>query len=129
RLSVGAAATLGGHLSASISGGFTPANNDEFEILTASTISGEFDTLDLPDGFEVDYFADRVVLRFTSAGTPCLGDTNDDGVVNAADLGNLLSCWGAVTPESVCESSDLNNDGTVNAQDLGALLGSWGVCP
>jgi hypothetical protein len=45
--------------------------------------------------------------------------------VNGADLGILLSQWGAATATTV---SDLNRDGQVNGADLGYLLASWGVC-
>jgi hypothetical protein len=47
-------------------------------------------------------------------------DLNGDGVVNGADLGQLLGNWGqpGVT--------DLNGDGTTDGADLGFLLGNWG---
>jgi hypothetical protein len=46
--------------------------------------------------------------------------------VNGADLGILLSQWGAATPQTV---SDLNFDGMVDGADLGVLLSFWGPCP
>ena len=60
-----------------------------------------------------------------SGGTPCTGDFNDDGTVNGADFGSLLSAWGACAgcPE------DLNQDGFVNGADIGAFLAVWGDCP
>ena len=57
----------------------------------------------------------------------CLGDLNDDGIVNGADLGLLLGAWGSC-PGSPC-LGDLNNDGQVNGADLGLMLGAWGLCP
>lgn len=53
----------------------------------------------------------------------CPADINGDGVVNAADLNQVLGAWGP-NPSI----SDLNGDGKVNAIDLAALLGSWGAC-
>ncbi|MFO0875046.1 MAG: LamG-like jellyroll fold domain-containing protein [Phycisphaerales bacterium] len=53
----------------------------------------------------------------------CLGDLNDDGVVNGADLGILLSGWGSTGP------GDFNEDGVVDGADLGIMLGAWGPCP
>ncbi len=53
----------------------------------------------------------------------CPADLNGDGVVNAADLNQVLGAWG-----SGDSFSDLNGDGKVNAIDLAALLGSWGAC-
>lgn len=49
-----------------------------------------------------------------------IGDLNNDGVVDGADLGLLLDTWGERGP------ADLNGDGIVNGGDLGILLGAWG---
>ncbi len=55
----------------------------------------------------------------------CLADFTHDGVVNGADLGNLLSNWGLTLPSG---AGDVNHDGIVNGPDLAILLGSWGPC-
>ena len=47
-------------------------------------------------------------------------DVNGDGVVNAADLAQVLGDWGTNAP-----ASDINDDGTVDAQDLASLLAAW----
>lgn len=49
-----------------------------------------------------------------------LGDINNDGTVNAADLALLLSAWG-----SKGGAADLDRDGTVGASDLSLLLSNW----
>lgn len=54
---------------------------------------------------------------------PCLGDINEDGIVDGTDLGILLGEWGED------EDSDLNGDHDVDGTDLGILLGNWGQCP
>lgn len=54
---------------------------------------------------------------------PCPEDFNDDGMVDAADLGPLLAAWG--TSDA---AADLNGDGAVDAADLGPLLAAWGPC-
>jgi hypothetical protein len=51
--------------------------------------------------------------------TPCTGDLTGDGVVDADDLGVLLSAFGTA-------DGDLNGDGTTNADDLGILLSAFG---
>ena len=48
-----------------------------------------------------------------------VGDLNNDGVVDAADLTILLNQWGTAG------TADLNNDGVVDAADLAILLGNW----
>jgi hypothetical protein len=55
----------------------------------------------------------------------CVPDLNDDGFVNADDLGILLAQWG---PCSGC-SADFDQNGFVNGEDLGQLLNAWGACP
>jgi hypothetical protein len=52
-----------------------------------------------------------------------LGDLDDDGMVNGADLAILLGAWGTVR---ACPLADLNGDGTVDGGDLAILLGAWG---
>jgi hypothetical protein len=49
-----------------------------------------------------------------------LGDLNNDGMVDGADLGMLLGGWG--NPGA----TDLNGDGITDGADLGTLLGNWG---
>ena len=56
------------------------------------------------------------------AQSACDADTNDDGTVDSADLGTLLSAWG---PCKAC-AADLNGDNQVDSADLGALLSLWG---
>jgi hypothetical protein len=66
---------------------------------------------------------------YLASGSPticdCLADLSGDGVVNAADLGLLLSSWGIAGSAG---NGDVNRDGVVNAQDLGELLANWGIC-
>ena len=57
----------------------------------------------------------------------CSGDIFADGIVDAGDLGILISLWN--TDAESNPKADINGDGTVNSFDLGLLLGAWGVCP
>jgi hypothetical protein len=57
----------------------------------------------------------------------CVGDINRDGIVNGADLGQMLAQWG--TGGGAFPATDANQDGVVNGSDLGLLLGAWGTCP
>jgi formylglycine-generating enzyme required for sulfatase activity len=59
----------------------------------------------------------------------CTGDLNNDGFVNGADLGTLLSWWGpVVTANPVSVACDLDSNSLINGADLGVLLASWGPC-
>ncbi len=53
---------------------------------------------------------------------PCLGDLNNDGLINSADLGLFLSEFGCTNN---C-ANDLNGDSVVNASDLAILLSTFG---
>jgi hypothetical protein len=50
------------------------------------------------------------------------GDLNCDGVVSGADIGLLLSAWGACG--NPCPA-DIDQNGVVNGADLGFLLSNW----
>ncbi|MCH2161110.1 MAG: hypothetical protein MK085_04470 [Phycisphaerales bacterium] len=51
-------------------------------------------------------------------------DLNQDGRVDAADLGLLLSYWGHCPDAPGCPG-DLDQDGLVDAADIGLLLAAW----
>jgi len=54
----------------------------------------------------------------------CTGDIYPNGLVDAADLAQLLVGWG---PCANCPG-DIDRDGAVTGNDLGQLLGGWGPC-
>jgi len=113
-------ATLGGDLTVELMPGFVPASTDEFEIMTAASITGTFATVTGPRDPQVTYEIGRVVITF-----PCAADTNGDGLINVTDLLALLAAWGP----NPGHAADINNDGNVNVTDLLALLAAWGACP
>ena len=55
------------------------------------------------------------------------GDTNNDEVVNTADLLNVINNWGACpTPCPPSCAADLTGDCTVNVADLLTVINHWG---
>ena len=54
---------------------------------------------------------------------PCIGDLDENGVVNGADLGILFVQWGGPG------TADFDGTGTVNGIDVGIMLSNWGTCP
>ena len=56
----------------------------------------------------------------------CPGDFDGDGLVDAKDLGLMVSVWG--TDGGEVPAADLDGDGDVRAGDLGLVLSLWGAC-
>jgi len=56
---------------------------------------------------------------------PCPADLFPNGIVDAADLGILLSTWGPCRGACI---ADLDGDGQVGASDLATMLAAWGPC-
>jgi glucose/arabinose dehydrogenase len=61
--------------------------------------------------------ADSVLIKFTY-----IGDSNLDGVVDVADLGNLASAWQTSAPWT---GGDFDYSGFVDVNDLGLLASNW----
>lgn len=59
----------------------------------------------------------------TNCSSECVGDVNDDGLVDGADLNGLLGDWGQKG-----SSSDLDGNGLIDGEDLLIILGAWGPC-
>jgi len=80
------------------------------------------------DGLRYSFTLDEAGNVVAYAVTPvCPGDLNGDGVVNLADLAQLLGHYGE--SGAVYEDGDLDGDGDVDLADLAALLGVYGtVC-
>jgi autotransporter-associated beta strand protein len=125
RVAVTGAAAIDGSLAVSLLPGYVQQVDEEFEIIAATSVSGTFATTDLPAGFEIEYQADRVVLRVTSVPVPCPADVNGDTMVDVTDLLALLAAWG---PCPGCPE-DSTGDGNVDVTDLLNLLAAWGACP
>ncbi len=87
-------------------------------VLTVDVVAGQCYRIRI-GGANNEYGSGTVTISYNC---DCVGDINNDGSVDGADLGLLLSQWGADG------SGDLNNDNTVDGADLGLLLSSWGPC-
>ena len=53
------------------------------------------------------------------------GDTNLDGTVNGADLGDLAGNFNKPGTDYTWAQGDFNYDGVVNGIDLSLLAGNW----
>ncbi|MEO0558592.1 MAG: T9SS type A sorting domain-containing protein [Bacteroidota bacterium] len=59
-------AHVNGRLSVRLTSPYSPAVGTTFRVMEATTVSGEFSTLDLPDGMEAEVNADHVLVRVVS---------------------------------------------------------------
>ena len=119
RLSISGAGTLDGSMSVSLLGGFEPEFGDEFQVITANSLSGTFASLTGLDAVPGMYLApiyEADGMRLVAA---LPGDTNLDGTVNALDVNILSLNWLSTT--ATFAEGDLNGDGFVNALDANIL--------
>ena len=97
-------------------GGFPMRENDPSVIELSDFLAGA--TSDArPRGYDF-------TIAKLSGGTM---DFNNDGKIDSADLGHILSAWGT-NPKinEYFELHDLNDDGVIGAGDMGEILANWG---
>lgn len=58
------------------------------------------------------------------ANVACMGDFNCDGIVDGADIADLLGAWGAC----IGCAGDIDGNGSIDGVDLAYTLGNWGDC-
>ncbi len=121
-----AGASLAGDLDVTLIGNFEPNHCDSFPILTAGSITGQFDNVNvtnLPAGMElqVDYSATAVTI--IAFGPPSDGDCNGDCHWDADDFAHFVQCMagpgGGLGPN--CDCADLDHDQDVDMVDLAEL--------
>ncbi len=129
RMSLTGVADLDGDLDVSLLGGFVPALNDTFTILTAASIVGsfvleDFSAAPLAAGLEWDVIYNPTSVLLEVIETPAFdpADLNMDGFVDGLDLGILLGNFEMVATPA---GGELNGTDPVDGLDLGILLGAW----
>jgi hypothetical protein len=85
RLVISGQASLAGTLNVTLIDSFTPLDGDTFDILDFSSVSGDFDLLNLPGGFDWNWDVNTGVLSVGSVVGGLAGDYDGNGVVDAAD--------------------------------------------
>lgn len=109
-------ANLAGTLEVLLVEGFLPGAGDSFSILSAETIVGSFETIDLPSLEEglvwlVDLLPSRIELEVTFS-----ADFNGDGSVDDVDLRTLRSNFGTLS--ATHSQGDVDGDGDVDGSDF-----------
>ncbi len=115
-------ATLDGTLEVVLDNLYTPSVGDQFEILTATMLSGIFDAIQSPEltsglSWVTTYTANSVLLDVVLT-----GDYNNDGIVNAADYTVWRDTFGSTTSLA----SDGNNDGVIDNADYAIWVSHYG---
>ena len=121
--------------------GNPPSNNDVGDA-AINPITGRFFVagFDADGGFLVEvidgysdyqtngaFGTDEQVVGIAFVPSPeCLGDANDDGVVDVQDLLAVILEWG---PCSEGCTADFDDSGAVTVEDLLTVILAWGVCP
>ncbi|RMF84197.1 MAG: hypothetical protein D6744_03525, partial [Planctomycetota bacterium] len=123
-LVIGGPLTLSGQLHVLPALGFVPQVGQQFEVITAQSISGQFSIIRGPGRYDVDYGATSVTL--TVLQSPCPGDLNGDNVSDLTDLAILLANFGRSDGVTYADG-DFDGDGIVGLVDLAVLLGDFGT--
>jgi len=117
------AKAIDGRLVVTLLDDYIPSGTTLYDIVTGSSITGEFAELDLPTlpggrRMHVGYAPTAVRL------TACASDWNVDGSVNSNDISAFLTSWlGSVGEGGLY--ADFNGDGAVNSNDISAFLTAW----
>ena len=106
---------------------FEPQHGDVFTLISATELTGEFDTY-TGDVFDIGNNKALVPVIDHDAGTVTIittapGDANGDGVVDAGDLNELALNWQGDNHDWY--DGDFTGDGLVNAADLNLLAINW----
>jgi cyclophilin family peptidyl-prolyl cis-trans isomerase len=114
RLAVSGSAQLSGTLDVDFLNQYFPKGGDAFAVLTASSISGNFTSYDLPALYPsahwiIDKTSTAITLRVVG------GDYDENGKVELADYNLWKSTFG--TAGASFAGADGNGDGIVNAAD------------
>ena len=123
QLLVSQTAGLGGRLALQLRSGFRPRLGDEFRIVQAAAVTGEFASIEFPPEqphrrYALAYDATGVTLTAV-----CSADVDDDGFTDSRDFLHYLGLWAAGDP-----IADWGGNGTVDTIDFVLFLNEWSAC-
>lgn len=124
RLVVSGAASLRGTVDLVAGGGFTPQPGHQFVVLTAGSLSGQFDDVRGPGRFVASYAGNQVTLTVVNQ----IGDVNCDGAVTFDDIDPFVVALGgeaaylAAYPNCSWLLADTDCDGDVDFDDIDPMV-------
>jgi hypothetical protein len=123
RLDIAGAMALAGTLDVDLLGGFMPAADERFTILTYGSHTGTFSTVSLPPltpglDWSLDYGATTVTLSVLMTRLP--GDIDEDGDVDRQDVALFTPHLGKAA-NSIWTTGDFNDDHVTTLDDLHLL--------
>jgi hypothetical protein len=128
RLIVGGSADIDGTLEVTAIHGFVPTVGNIYTLLSAASVSGTFDTVELLSDsiFKFTattlYSANQIRLRIDD--TSMFGDFNDDLALNCRDVNLLVA---EIAMGGMSDAFDLNGDNMVSVDDLSTWLSEAGT--
>ncbi len=130
-LSITGSTEFAGELLVSLPDGFTPDFGDQFTLIAADSLLGEFDNVTLPslsENMMWTMLQDETSLSLYVSSL-IQGDLNDDGFVGLDDLDIVLRNWNDTTPlndpRADVSGPDGVPDGFVGLDDLDIILQHW----
>lgn len=109
------------------SGGWVNASYRVADYVTpTSNVRVRFTAEDTGDGSVIEAGVDGLSLTVVTCddNNDVTGDVNGDGIVDGADLSQVLGYWGMCSDPGNCPA-DINDDGFVDGADLASVLGNW----
>ncbi len=97
---------------------------DDYTDIGQNTYGTSFAYDGLPYSGLVDIAPYSVLIysQVDTTGEPCVGDLNEDGIVDVSDLLAIIGAWG--TPDA-----DITGDNMTDVSDLLVAIGAYGQCP
>ena len=114
----------GGSLTISLSQSFTPEAGDSFDLLDFATVTGSFDSVQLPALSAGLTWNTSELLTTGEISVTLMGDFNNDGSVDAADY----TIWrDELGQTGITLAADANLDGVVDQDDYNLWSANYGT--
>lgn len=117
--------SLDGGLSLTLESALVPQWGQQFNLFSAASVVGEFDTIELPMLTEptLRWWAE-VTETDVRAGIRHYADLDHDGLVGLSDIAAITTSWGLTGTGLL---GDIDLDGLVGLSDIAVITNNWGL--